>query len=82
MLFVFERGLGMFFVLTVWVQDYSAENPNIGLLRLRNYTVGRKLKDEEVLGHGGLDRIVNLIGILTPFVGFRFLHASRVVYAD
>jgi len=40
------------------------------LLKLRNYTIGKKLKDEEVLGAGGLDRIAGLIGILTPFVSY------------
>ena len=28
------------------------------------------MKDEEVLGPGGLDRIVELIGILTPFISY------------
>ena len=51
-------------------QGYEAENPNIDLLRLRNYTIGKKLKDEEVLGSGGLNRIVELIGILTPFISY------------
>jgi len=46
------------------------ENPNIELLRLRNYTIGRKLKDDEVLGSGGLKRIADLIGVLTPFVSY------------
>ena len=30
--------------------------------------MGRKLKDEEVLGTGGLTRIADLVGIMTPFV--------------
>ncbi|KAL9131142.1 MAG: hypothetical protein Q9217_000843 [Psora testacea] len=51
-------------------KDYDADNPNIALLRLRNYTVGKKLKDDEVLDKGGLDRIAGLIGILTPFVSY------------
>ncbi len=46
------------------------ENANIELLRLRNYTIGKKLKDDEVLGSGGLKRIADLIGILTPFVSY------------
>ena len=52
------------------MQGYEADNPNIELLRLRNYTIGRKLKDDEVLGPGGLQRITDLIGILTPFVSY------------
>ena len=51
-------------------QGYEVDNPNIDLLKLRNYTIGRKLKDDEVVGSSGLDRIVNLIGILTPFVSY------------
>lgn len=50
------------------LQGYEADNANIGLLRLRNYTIGKKLKDEEVLGNGGLGRIAELIGVLEPFV--------------
>ena len=52
------------------MKGYEADNPNIDLLRLRNYTIGHKLNDAEVLGHGGLGRIVHLIGILTPFVTY------------
>lgn len=37
-------------------------------MRLKNYTIGRKLKDEEVLGPGGLNRIAELIRSLLPFV--------------
>ena len=52
------------------MKGYEADNPNIDLLRLRNYTIGHKLKDDEVLGQGGLGRIAQLIGILTPFVTY------------
>ena len=51
-------------------KGYEKDNPNIDLLKLRNYTIGKKLKDEEVLGSGGLGRIAELIGILTPFVSY------------
>ncbi|MCJ1469921.1 hypothetical protein MMC07_008565 [Pseudocyphellaria aurata] len=51
-------------------KGYQAENPNIGLLRLRSFTIGRKLKDEEVLSPGALKQITDLIGILTPFVTY------------
>ncbi len=57
-------------MLTDRIQGYDVENPNIELLRLRNYTIGRKLKDDEVLGSGGLKRIADLIGVLTPFVSY------------
>ena len=51
-------------------KGYEKDNPNIELLKLRNYTIGKKLKDDEVLGPGGLGRIVQLIGILAPFVSY------------
>ncbi len=51
-------------------KGYEKDNPNIELLKLRNFTIGKKLKDEEVLGPGGLGRIGELIGILTPFVSY------------
>lgn len=57
-------------LLTICTQGYDADNPNIDLLRLRNFTVGKKLKDDEVLGPAGLDRIAELFGILTPFVSY------------
>ncbi|MCJ1256101.1 hypothetical protein MMC24_003921 [Lignoscripta atroalba] len=51
-------------------KGFTAENPNIDLLRLRSYTIGRKLKDEEVVGPKGLGRIVELLGIMTPFITY------------
>lgn len=51
-------------------KGYEKDNPNIELLKLRNFTIGKKLKDEEVLGPGGLERVAELVGILTPFVSY------------
>ncbi|CAF9912451.1 MAG: hypothetical protein HETSPECPRED_000942 [Heterodermia speciosa] len=51
-------------------KGYDAENPNITLLKLRNFTIGRKLKDDEIVGQGGLKRIADLIGVLVPFVTY------------
>ena len=50
------------------VQGYDADNPSIELLRLRNYTIGTKISDEQVTSPNGLDTIANLIGTMTPFV--------------
>jgi hypothetical protein len=50
------------------LQGFDSGNENIDILRLRSYTVGKKLKDDEVLGPGGLNRITELIGIMVPFV--------------
>lgn len=51
-------------------KGYEKDNPNIELLKLRNFTIGKKLRDEEVLGPAGLGRIAELVGILTPFVSY------------
>ena len=49
-------------------RDYDADHRDITLLKLRNCTIGRKLKDEEIVGEGGLNRVVELMGCLVPFV--------------
>lgn len=49
-------------------RDYDADHRDIALLRLRNFTIGRKLNDEEVVGKGGLERVVELMECLVPFV--------------
>ncbi|KZF20935.1 hypothetical protein L228DRAFT_249779 [Xylona heveae TC161] len=51
-------------------KGYALENENIELLRLRSYTVGKRLRDEEIVGPDALDRIAELIGILTPFITY------------
>jgi hypothetical protein len=40
------------------------------LLRLRNFTLGKKLSDEDIIGSGGLDRITDLISCMVPFVSY------------
>lgn len=54
--------------------------------------MGKKLKDEEVVGAGFLDRVADLVGIMAPFVSasiyeyhcvaFQNLASSRVSYGD
>lgn len=56
-------------------QGYDADHPDIDLLRLRNYTIGRKLTEAEVVGDGGLDRIAELLGCMKPFVSLPFRSA-------
>ncbi|KAL9626117.1 MAG: hypothetical protein Q9204_007567 [Flavoplaca sp. TL-2023a] len=51
-------------------KGYDAENPNISLLRLRNYTIGRKLSDEEVVGPKAPERIAALMATLKPFITY------------
>lgn len=59
-------------------KGYEADNENIEILRLKNYTVGRRLADEEVLGAQGLRRMVELMGCLVPWVTY----LNRVVMPD
>ncbi|KAL9059361.1 MAG: hypothetical protein Q9162_001230 [Coniocarpon cinnabarinum] len=51
-------------------RDYDADHEDIQLLRLRNFTLGCKLKDEEIVGPGALDRIAKLVEDLVPFVSY------------
>lgn len=38
------------------------------MLRLRNFTLGTKLSDDEVVGKKGLDRIAEIVSCMVPFV--------------
>ena len=51
-------------------KGYEADHPEILLLRLCNFTVGRKMKDDEVGGEKGLKNIMGLIQVLVPFVTY------------
>jgi len=55
----------------VQAQAYSADHPDINLLRLRNYTIGRNLKDEEIIDGNVMDRVSNLLKDIKPFVSSR-----------
>ncbi|CAK4031512.1 Hypothetical predicted protein [Lecanosticta acicola] len=68
-------------------KGYDAEHPDIDLLRLRNFTVGRKLADEEVVGEAGAKRIAELLAALKPFVSLpprrcRITYLNSVVMPD
>ncbi|RMZ74345.1 glycoside hydrolase family 92 [Pyrenophora seminiperda CCB06] len=52
------------------VQGYEHDHKDIELLRLRNFTVGRKLEDDKVMGTGGLDRVAELVLCLEPFITY------------
>jgi hypothetical protein len=54
-------------------QGYAQDHQDIELLRLRNFTMGRRLSDDEVVGRGGLDRIADLISSIVPFVSATFV---------
>ncbi|KAJ4524412.1 hypothetical protein HRR83_002533 [Exophiala dermatitidis] len=53
---------------SIELQGYEANNPNIELLRLRNFTLGKPIPDEVVVSEQGLQKIVELIGVMVPFV--------------
>lgn len=52
-------------------QGFDADHPDIDLLRLRNYTIGRSLSEQELLGAGGFERVAELFGAMKPFVSSR-----------
>lgn len=49
-------------------QGYEKDHRDIELLRLRSFTIGKKLDDSAVMGAGGLQRIADLISCMVPFV--------------
>ncbi|KAF2454671.1 hypothetical protein BDY21DRAFT_352408 [Lineolata rhizophorae] len=51
-------------------KGYDADHENIELLRLRSFTLGSRLGDEELTGPGALDRIMELVVALEPFVTY------------
>ncbi|KAI1967084.1 hypothetical protein LOZ58_000578 [Ophidiomyces ophidiicola] len=48
-------------------KGYDSDNPNIELLRLRSFTINKKLQDREVLGGAALDGIAAVIETMVPF---------------
>lgn len=50
------------------LQGYEADHPNIDLLRLRNFTIGKRLSDEDIRSEGVLQKIMGLIQAMFPFV--------------
>jgi len=60
--------LGSKMLTTLIYQGYDAEHRDIDLLRLKNFTIGRKLTDQEVVGNKGLGRVAELISVMVPFV--------------
>jgi uncharacterized protein (DUF2461 family) len=44
------------------------DHKDIDLLRLRSFTLGKKLSDAEVVGPKGMDRIAEFITCIEPFV--------------
>jgi len=49
-------------------QGYTADHKDIDLLRLRSFTIGRSLSEEEVTKPTFMDRVTQLMEIMSPFV--------------
>lgn len=49
-------------------QGFEADHKDIALLRLKNFTLHRKLLDSEVVNPNAVGHIVGLIAQLVPFV--------------
>ncbi|CAN9443895.1 unnamed protein product [Alternaria sp. RS040] len=51
-------------------RGYDHDHKDIELLRLRNFTMGRKLTDDEIVGVGGLERVGELVANMVPFITY------------
>ncbi|KAF2830105.1 hypothetical protein CC86DRAFT_367973 [Ophiobolus disseminans] len=51
-------------------KGYDQNHIEIELLRLRNFTLGTKVPDREVVGPGGLNRVAELVACLVPFISY------------
>ncbi|KAL4793997.1 hypothetical protein BDV19DRAFT_365766 [Aspergillus venezuelensis] len=51
-------------------KGYDHDNENIQLLRLRSYTIGKRVPDADLLGPDAQEKIAALIGIMEPFVTY------------
>ncbi|KAI7118154.1 hypothetical protein KC352_g33624, partial [Hortaea werneckii] len=49
---------------------YDADHVDIDLLRLRNYTMGKSMSEEELTGGDGLENVANLFMHLKPFITY------------
>ncbi|PGH03819.1 hypothetical protein AJ80_08632 [Polytolypa hystricis UAMH7299] len=49
-------------------KGYNADHPDVQLLRLRNFTMGKKLGDSDFLGPEAQDLIADIVGVMVPFV--------------
>ena len=51
-------------------KGYDADHPNIELLKLKNFTIGKRLKDEEVADTAFIEKVTKLISTMAPFVTY------------
>ncbi|KAJ9491012.1 hypothetical protein VN97_g2228 [Penicillium thymicola] len=50
------------------LHGYEADNENIKLLRLRSFTIGKPIPDEELTGDDAQEKIATWVGVMEPFV--------------
>ena len=50
------------------MQGFDADHQEIDLLRLRNFTIGRKLEEAEVTAPDFLERVARLLTCMEPYV--------------
>ncbi|KAJ5607692.1 Conserved hypothetical protein CHP02453 [Penicillium hordei] len=51
-------------------KGYEADNKNIKLLRLRSFTIGKPIPDDELTGDDAQEKIASLVGVMEPFVTY------------
>ncbi|KAJ5932043.1 Conserved hypothetical protein CHP02453 [Penicillium verrucosum] len=51
-------------------KGYEADNENIKLLRLRSFTIGKPIPDEELTGDDVQEKIATWVGVMEPFVTY------------
>ncbi|KAK4868891.1 hypothetical protein LT330_006500 [Penicillium expansum] len=51
-------------------KGYEADNKNIKLLRLRSFTIGKPISDDELTGDDAQEKIAALVGVMEPFVTY------------
>ncbi|KAM5460344.1 hypothetical protein McanMca71_000192 [Microsporum canis] len=51
-------------------KGYDADNENIELLRLRSFTLSKKLADKDLRGPEAMDRVAHIVGIMVHFVTY------------
>ncbi|DAA74305.1 TPA_exp: Uncharacterized protein A8136_3503 [Trichophyton benhamiae CBS 112371] len=51
-------------------KGYDADNENIELLRLRSFTLSKKLGDQDLRGPEAMGRVAHIVGIMVQFVTY------------
>jgi uncharacterized protein (DUF2461 family) len=49
-------------------KGFDADHQDVELLRLRSFTLGAKIRDEDVLGKDGLEKVLAVMDGLVPWV--------------